>query len=86
MKPRIRWSFVAPPNAIAPNAAAAAIAVARGARTMREVGEIMGWKSPSTPHRALWDAYREGLVDWEYERRGTLHATVTVVTDWGVGP
>jgi hypothetical protein len=75
-----------PGRAVNPSAAAAAIAVVRGARTTREVQAAVGWLSPSTAYKALWGACREGLVDWEWERRGTLHATVTVVTDWGVRP
>lgn len=65
------------PGAIPPHVAAVAIAVARGARTVREVALAVG-RSLDPTHKALRQARRAGLVDWTDGEHGTLHSTFGV--------
>jgi hypothetical protein len=70
------------PGQVPSDAAAAAIAVARGAHTVRDVMHACGMVSPSTALYALRAARTEGLVDWTDGTSATIHARLTVVTDW----
>jgi len=49
-------------EAIHPKAAASAIAVLRGARSIREVQTACGFKSPNTAHRWIRHAVEDGLI------------------------
>lgn len=65
------------------SAAAATVAVLRGARTLREIAEACGWTSVATARSAVILAEREGLLAWGdgsgNSRAGTLHARVRVI-------
>lgn len=64
------------------------MAVAHGARTVREVATAGGWSSVSSAYAALQIARRLGLVAWEeggtvQRRDGTLRANFGIVIGWG---
>lgn len=64
-------------------AAAAGIAVARGACTVREVAQACGWSSTSTAWAALRLAHHHGLVTWAEHPDGklvtrSLRSTITI--------
>lgn len=60
-----------------PGVAAVAIAVLRGARSLREVVDATGMQRGSAYDR-LRRAARQGLVDWEPDRLHTLRSTLGV--------
>jgi len=62
-----------PIEAVSPRAAAASMAVVRGARTMREVAAACGFGSLQTAQRALIEAQEYGLVFYE---QGGVHGTL----------
>jgi len=66
-----------PDSATPPTVAAAAVAVLRGARTVREVAAAIGRSSAAT-HSALRRARYLGLVDFDDGQRGTLRSTLGV--------
>ena len=52
------------------------LAVASGARSVREVATACGWVSTSTAYAHLCMARKLGLVTWEQGKQGTLRALV----------
>lgn len=59
------------------------MAVAHGARNVREVARACGWASTNTAHVALRRARDYGLVDWRDHHANTLHPTFGIVVGWG---
>lgn len=72
------------PGVVDPMAAAAAVAVLRGARTVREVGDAIGRGSARTL-TILRRARRLDLVSFEDGRAGTLRPRLAVVAS-DLGP
>jgi hypothetical protein len=67
-----------PPGAVTSGPTRAALAVLGGATSVRQVGVVCGWQSPSHAHENLRKARELGLVTWEPGLNGTLRPTVTI--------
>lgn len=63
---------------VKPEVAAAAMAVCRGARSVRQVAAELG-RSLDYTHRQLKEARDLGLVSWVDHRAGTLRPMVELV-------
>ena len=69
-----------PPEAVAPRVAAVVMAVVRGARSSGAVAEACGC-TRSEAMRLLRLARRDGLVDFDETRHGTIHTYLNVVAN-----
>lgn len=68
-----------PLSAVPPDEAAVAMAVLRGARTMKEVARACGYPQPGRALYWLRRARKRNLVAFEDHRIGTLRTTLRVV-------